>query len=189
MAWHKKTATTRCGFITLSHPLPQSAFTLAASLETFRDAVFRCKTPSWALRMMTGCASLRTSPRDVRITSVNRQLNLFDKCPHTAQPVAVNCATTFCLADTFFRRCMVSHICGSIGVYNFWTPGYTDRLVKRQPYGGRCFLVFPSKPDVTFACGRRNKCSGQTERDDRYPRFWQHHNRSQDRALFPDRKL
>ena len=99
---------------------------------------------------------LESLPRDVRITSVNRQLNLFDKCPHPAQPVAINCATTFCLADTFFRRCMVSHICGSIGMFNFWTPGYTDRLVKRQPYGGRCFLVRPSKPE-RYLCLRAQK--------------------------------
>ena len=109
--------------------------------------------------------------RTLRILSVNRQLNLFDECAHPAQPVAINCTATFCLADTFFRRCMVSHIRGSIWIRYLWTPGYTYRLVKRQPIDEQCFSFFLANANVTFACGRRNKCSGQTERDVRCPRF------------------
>ena len=99
---------------------------------------------------------LESLPRDIRITSVNRQLNLFDECSHPAQPVAINCTTTFCLADTFFRRCMIRHICGSLGVCNFWPVVYTERLVKRQPYGRQWFLALPGKPE-RYLCLRAQK--------------------------------
>ena len=185
----KKAATKCCSFIAISHPLRYSAFTQAASLETFRDAIFGCRTPSWALRMMTGCASLRaslaTSALPASIASSTFLMNVRTRL-NVLRLIVLRrsvCRIRF-FADAWLAIFAVPYGCVSFGRRVIQTVRSTV-----NPMADSVFSFLPGNLSVTFACGRRNKCSGQTEQNVRCPQFWQHHNHSQDRAPSPYRKL